>query len=299
MEEPIQYPLEPTAVSPFSMDDYAQFKAGGYYTSTNESQSTTSSDKRASPRRISHDRTPSRELSHGEMDMVSSASIRGDQQGNFPKRRDDSYPSLQIPQSLGSHTDFDFGNMGIALTNSPRVSLAGPMEINAVDHAQRPDGGQTSPIMQDEFTSPVEKSCHCKCSQSALACLDRISTVSPEARYIDRLEAIQSALLTAEKLVLCTNCLPNMIIAKCCFVLGNAHELVSDMSSGLEDTTSPTTAATRQSVEYVRRVKRRATMLFAGLKMLEDLSPGDWGLSKMQSEFLSVIAKFWVSLPEH
>ena len=71
------------------------------------------------------------------------------------------------------------------------------------------------------------------------------------------------------------------------------------MSSQLEDTTNPGMVVTRQSIEYVRRVKRRATMLFAGLNTLQDLGPEDWGLLNMQSEFLSVLAKSWVSLPEH
>ncbi|KAK1918819.1 hypothetical protein P3342_010290 [Pyrenophora teres f. teres] len=232
-EEPMRYPLEHTAVSPFSMDDYAQFKAEGYYASTNESQSTTTSDKRASPRPISHNRTLSREMLQRDMDTVSTASLREDRQGNYSNHRGDSCPSLKTPQSLGSHLDFNFGNMGMELSTSPRASLAATIEMHAVDCAKGLDVGQACSIMRDESTSPVEESCHCTCSQSALACLDKISTVSPEARYIDRLEAIQSALLTAEKLVLCTNCPPNMIIAKCCLTLGNAHELISDMSSEL------------------------------------------------------------------
>lgn len=80
--------------------------------------------------------------------------------------------------------------------------------------------------------------------------------------------------------------------------MGNARKLVSDMSSQPEDTASPTTVACRQSTECIRRVKRRATMLCAGLKTLENVGHEDWGFWNMQLEFLSVLAKSWVSLPE-
>ena len=152
--------------------------------------------------------------------------------------------------------------------------------------------------MQEESTSPEERPCHCNCSQDALACLDKISTVPSEAQYIGRLRVIQSALLTAERLVLCTDCLPNMTILRCCFILGNAHELVSDVDSHQEDASSPTTVLSRQSIEHVRRIKRRASMLFAGLKTLQDLGSGDSGLSNMQSEYLLLLANSWISLPE-
>lgn len=168
-------------------------------------------------------------------------------------------------------------------------------------HTEDMDYGQTRAVMQERLTSPNEQACKCKCSQVALACLDKISVVPSEARYMDRLHIIQSALMTAERLVLCTDCPPNMTIARCCFILGNTHELVSDVSAHAGDASSPpTTMLSRQSIEYMRRIKRRASMLLAGLKALQEFGSGDRRLSNMQSEFLSVLASSWlVLLPDY
>lgn len=75
MKDPIQCPVEHMAISPFSMDDYAQFKAESYDPSNNESSSTTSSDKKTSPGSTPHRRTTSRETSERDLEKVSDASV--------------------------------------------------------------------------------------------------------------------------------------------------------------------------------------------------------------------------------
>jgi len=88
-----------------------------------------------------------------------------------------------------------------------------------------------------------------------------------------------------------------MIIARCFFVLGKAHELTIDLSSQLDEAMN-NTVATRHVKEDIKRVKRRATMLFAGLRMLQDHESGDWSLSNIQSGFLLELAKSWSSIAE-
>lgn len=107
----------------------------------------------------------------------------------------------------------------------------------------------------------------------------------------------QSTILTAEKLILCTTCLPNIIIAKCCLILGNACELISNISAQLREVLD-NVGVKRKAEEDIRRVKRRATILLAGLRMLQDMGSADSGLTSIQSEYLVGLAKYWSSLPE-
>lgn len=177
-----------------------------------------------------------------------------------------------------------------------RGSYANKVCRQFVDQSKRKDSGQTSPQTQEDGFLSRGESCQCKCSQVALACLNRISAVSSETRYIKCLKVIQLTFLSTESLVLCDDCPPNMIIAKCCIILGNAYDLLREPGTQSEDRVGPDPADSRQSREIVRQIKRRATMLFAGLNALQDSGTGNWGLSKMQSEFLATLAKCWVSL---
>lgn len=167
-----------------------------------------------------------------------------------------------------------------------------------VEQAKITNSGQTFPQPQEDSLLSSGESRQCKCSQVALACLNRISAVSSEARYIECLKVIQLTFLSTESLVFCNDCPPNIIIAKCCIILGNAYELVREPGTQSEDSVGPDLANSRQSREVIRQVKRRATMLFAGLNALQNSGSGGGGLSKMQSEFLAMLAKSWVSLRE-
>ncbi|EMD66833.1 hypothetical protein COCSADRAFT_24894 [Bipolaris sorokiniana ND90Pr] len=292
--------LNHDAISLFSMGDNTPTIVEDCYTAPDECLIINTSDKKTSSSSISPAWVQARETSIRGVETGSTPSSQEFRRGNYHKHRDSAYSYHPTPQSPGCSHNFNFGTMDTDFTASPSVSLVGNIETNSMRHAEDMDGVQTRPMMQEGSTSFNEEACHCKCSQVALACLDKISIVPSEARYIDRLNTIQSALITAERLVLCTDCQPNMTIARCCFILGNTHELVSDVNSHAGDASSPTTAIfSRQSIEYVRRIKRRASMLFAGLKTLQDLVSGDRRLSNMQSEFLSVLANSWLSLPDY
>ncbi|XP_014559677.1 hypothetical protein COCVIDRAFT_91394 [Bipolaris victoriae FI3] len=301
MDESDMSILNHETISLFSMGDNTPAKVEDCYTSPDECQSINTSDKKTSPSSFSPTWTKARETPTSGMETSSTPSPQECQQGNYHKHRASAYSYLPTPQSPGCPHDFNFGITGTDFTASPSASLGGNIETNSARHTEDMDYGQTRAVMQERPTSPNEQACNCKCSQVALACLDKISVVPSEARYMDRLHIIQSALMTAERLVLCTDCPPNMTIARCCFILGNTHELVSDVSAHAGDASSPpTTMLSRQSIEYMRRIKRRASMLLAGLKALQEFGSGDRRLSNMQSEFLSVLASSWlVLLPDY
>ncbi|EUC41608.1 hypothetical protein COCMIDRAFT_105722 [Bipolaris oryzae ATCC 44560] len=287
-------------MSLFSMGDNIENKAEDCYNSPEECLSINTSEKKTSASSISPAWAQARETPTRGMETGSTQSPRESQKGTYRKHQDSTHSCLPTPQSPVYPRKFDFEMMGTDFIASPPVSMVGNIETNSTRYAEDMDCRQTHAVMQEVSTSPNEQACHCKCSQVALACLDKISVVPSEARYIDRLNIIQSALMTAERLVLCTDCPPNMTIARCCFILGNTHELVSDANSHSGDASSPTaTIFSRQSIEFTRRIKRRASMLFAGLKTLQDLGSGDRRLSNMQSEFLSVLANSWLALPDY
>ncbi|KAH7551086.1 hypothetical protein J3E72DRAFT_369670 [Bipolaris maydis] len=291
--------LNQDSISLLSMGDNILAKAEDCYSTPDECLSINTSDKKTSPSSVSPTWAQVRETPPRGIEIGSISSPQECQQASYHKHRDNSYSHLPTPQSPGCPNDFNFGIMDTDFIASSSVTLIGNIEKNFAICTEDIDGGQTHSVVEEGSTSPNEQAYHCQCSQVALACLDKISIVPSEAQSIDRLNTIQSALMTAERLVLCTDCPPNMTIARCCFILGNAHELVSDVTSHAGDASSPTaTVLSRKSIEYIRRLKRRASMLFAGLKTLQDLGSGDRRLSNMQSEFLSALANSWLSLPD-
>ncbi|OJD34156.1 zn2 cys6 dna-binding protein [Diplodia corticola] len=136
----------------------------------------------------------------------------------------------------------------------------------------------------------------CSCSRAALDSLDRLSTRRDGAGYVQCLEAVQLAFRTAEEMVLCALCAPGLVISKCCLLLSSAYELLNDVSIGSDHGEA---AARSRVKEDIRRVKRRATMLFAGLGTLQDLdAPASPVLAGAQAEFLTGLAKAWGMLSE-
>ncbi|KAF9697079.1 hypothetical protein EKO04_005063 [Ascochyta lentis] len=284
MEDFPQSCPDSTTLSPFPMDNFDQFRTEGYFISVDDIQDHASATSRVE--------TPNRETLKGGVEVLNTPSSM-----DFEQVSDHGYQCSshsQPSQTPNSQKDLSFASIGIYAATSPLASPVDTIDICTTKHAK---GSNEVPIPHKVPFALEEEPCHCNCSQAALACLDNMSTVPSVGRYKQHLDAIHSALLTAEKLVLCTTCTPNMITAKCCFVLGNAHELTTDMSSQLREVVN-STGVTRQVREDIRRVKRRAAMLFAGLGMLQDLESKDWGLSKVQSEFLLGLARSWSSLPE-
>ncbi|KAL1640933.1 hypothetical protein SLS58_006549 [Diplodia intermedia] len=148
-------------------------------------------------------------------------------------------------------------------------------------------------VQVNDYCLQQEKPHHCRCSRAALDALDQLGGPRDGAGYARCLEAVQLAFRTAEELVLCTTCAPGLVIAKSCLLLGSAYEVLSDVSIGGE-----TPSRTRVQADF-RRVQRRATMLFAGLRALQDLdAAASPNLAAVRAEFLAGLAKSWSTLPE-
>ncbi|KAJ8110872.1 hypothetical protein OPT61_g6390 [Boeremia exigua] len=284
MEDFPQSSSDPTALLPFSMDKFSQFETDDYCITVDDNMNVASATSQIG---ASNRNTP-----QTGAELLNTALSMDFEHVNNHEHQDNSHS--QPSHSPSSQQDFGFGSMGIHTTPSSLVSPVDTTDAFAVDYFKGSDESQVSSIRGRAPSYRDGKPCHCNCSQAALVCLDKISTVPSKARYIQHLETIQSAFLTAEKLVLCTHCTPNMIIARCFIVMGKVHELTIDLSSQLDETMD-NMVDTRHVKEDIKRVKRRASMLFGGLRMLQDQESGDWNI---QSGFLLELARSWSSIAE-
>lgn len=162
-----------------------------------------------------------------------------------------------------------------------------------------------SPFLQ---AHPTAYTFRCKCSLSTLRCLDSLTAIAPTGGPQELTDALQWTLCAAEEVTLCTTCSDDLIIMKCCFILGKADELLEKLSilvvprqkQAEEGGLSLSMPSVPPSVTHdIRRMRRRAIMLFAGLEMLQDAASEDSSnLGAIQTDFLLSLAKKWRMLLE-